>query len=1490
MKCSLHFSSLSKTAIVIVMAVLISLPSFAQPSNDNCNNAISRSSNTNCNPTNYRLRDATASSFTISGTPCVTGIHYDVWFSFTASGADQTATISNLGSSVTNPEVAIFSGTCAGTLTQLACGTTSATASGLTIGVVYFVRVSNVGAAITNNSDRFDLCIVHYNPPANNECSTSTLLTSGSSCNNTSSSIQNPTASSFTISGVPCVVGTHYDVWFRFVAVGVTQTATISALESGFTNPEVAIFSGTCGGTLTQLGCGSTTTTVSGLTIGTTYYVRVSNVGSIVTSSNSGFDICIFHQPLGPTNDFCTVATTLTSASACNNVTGNLRYATSVGPVSPGGCPSAGTATFDVWYTFVATSTTHAATVSNLGSNLTAANTYIQLFSGTCGSLTSRGCQPLSTNNGRLTDVSLTIGQTYFIRVYVTTNPIASSTSNWNFSICLQQPPPNDNCSGAITLISGASCSNTTGTLDLTIASVIGSSSGCLVAGTYFDVWYQFTATTASHTITLNGLGANFTTANARIMIFASCAAATPLGCAPGVTLTQTGLTTGLTYFVRVASLNANPSGPGTVANFNICITAAPSPPANDLCTGAITLVSGATCSNISGTIHNATASVPAVPGSCGIGTAPDVWFSFVAQSAYPQINLSTIGTNLQTNGRVQLLTGSCGGFVQVGSCHNIPGAASTIINTITNPGGTGLNVGQTYFVRITHNTLTSITTNGTFNICVTDPVPVATTVIDYAKTYVNLNDTVGGGTINPGDVLEIRATFVILGAAKNVDSIAFYDTLKAGMGLVYIPGSLSRRTNEGKVFRAYTDASADADAGWLTTVGADTAFQINMSNNATRTNRGAALNGNSRPTFYSNHIVMASYRVRVTAAYNTKINYGGGAFRYRDVAGNFGATISFPTDTLIVFESPSTCPDNVVQTNILGDEFNGTFGIAPNALVANQNRGTSVSTGYIYQPYPTGPSDYRYTIANNTSTTHTVGVTGTKPGGAGRLFSVWDISGDHTGAANINPNLSRGNAPCNPALPISSTNPCGYMLVVNAAYRTDQAFAFNVSGACPNTYYEISTWVKNLCYKCSADSTGRNASDAPSVPPYVPTVARTINNADSSGVWPNLAYEINGVDYYTTGNIYHGGVNVGSTQTGSDTINRWVRRAFVYRTGSTETDFVINIRNNAPGGGGNDWAMDDITLRTCLPTFEMSPTNNPSYCVNGSVNMAVRVQSNYNSYLYYEWERSTDGGVNWEPAPELPGVQTFTYSYDGVSYKDTVVYPTIIASTAINGYQYRIKTASTIANLSSGSCAVSNSNDIITLSVGGNCNVLQNELLKFNVQLNNDKSLLTWNVKEDNVSAYEIERSTDGVNFSYIDFVNAKGVGGAEVSYSFTDPTPVTGKTYYRLKIKTTNLNDGKYSNTLSVSLLKNSNFEISNLVNPFNTSLNFQLNSSKAEQVELQLTDALGHPLTSKKIFINKGSNSVFFEAPAYLQRGSYLLRIVSPSGSFYKIVQKQ
>jgi trimeric autotransporter adhesin len=1473
---------------------------FAQaPANDDCLNAISRTSSTSCNTNGYSLNNATASAG-IPGVPCVAGTHYDIWFKFTAGNAFHTATISNRGSNFTNPEVAIFDGTCAA-LVQLACGTTTATATGLTIGNVYYVRVSNVGAAAITSNGGFDICITNPGtPPTNDECSTAISRTSSTSCNNNGYSLRYATASAG-IPGVPCVAGVHYDVWFSFTAVGTSHTATISNLSSGITNPEVSIFSGTCAA-LVQQACGTTTATATGLIIGTTYYVRISNVGTAVTS-NGGFDICITHPNPPPANDNCIGATTLTPGYTCSSVTATLRNANNSAPTGACGGATA-TTTYDVWFTFQATSTTQAVTVGNLGSNLSSASTYVEMLSGTCaGPLTSLGCQAVSVTGGRLTLTTLTAGTFYFVRVYVVSNPSSTSTTStkWNFDICVQQPPANDDCAGAVNLTPGAACTNTAGTLDLSTPSAA-VPLGCFAAGTYYDVWYSFVATASlTHTITLGNLGSSFTAP--RIQVYGGvCGALVPLPLGAGCPLvlgatthTLVGLTPGTTYYVRIANFNVNPSGPGSVANFNICVTTAVNtPPANDLCSGAISLTSGTSCSNISGTILNATATggLPA----CGNAGSPDVWYSFVAQSAFPVITLSGVGANLTTAApRIQLFSGTCGTLTQLtGACVASP------LNTATTPGGAGLTVGTIYYIRITTLNLAGPVAAGTYNynICVTDPNSTGSAIIDYAKSYVNITDGTVGGTINPGDVLEIRATLVVnrnsTPAHRAIDSVAFNDTLRAGMGLAYNPGTIATRTNEGKIYKSFTDVSSDADAGWYITGGAgtDTTIQINMGIGAGRTARGI-IRSSSKPSNFGNTcIIMATYRVTVNAAYGTKINYGGGAFTYRDSVTGVFKTINFPYDSLMVYDAVGICPNTSGQTNILGDEVNGTFG-APAASAGSQNRGTSPNTNYAYQALTSGgPQDYFYAVPNNTSGTNATNQTVSKTNpSATRVFNVWDITGDHTGAANP----AKGNKPCDPTAPISASNPCGYMLVVNAAYRTDVAFSFNVSGACPSTYYEISTWVKNICSKCGCDSNGVGAPNNGALPlpvPYIPTIpAGVANFADSSGIRPNLAYEINGVDYYTTGDIPHLGIGIGATQAASDTLNTWTRKAFVYKTETTQTSFNLTIRNNAPGGGGNDWVLDDVTLRTCFPNMAYSPSLVPTICENNILIINDTIRSIFNNYVEYKWQRSSNGGVTWTDIAGTNATGTPTLVSGMYQYVATYTIPPAFTTASNTGDIYRAVVATTSSNLAS-SCNFSDPLPI-TVSIIPACGPpLLTDLLSVSGKLINDKARISWvTAREEGNVSYRVERSNNGINFTFLGIVDGYNNHNAEKNYyNLDDPQAVSGKAYYRIVVLSNQV-EKKYSRTIELSLSETKNKVLTGVINPFYNELQYEISSPAAALAKVELIDNSGKTVIRLNQHINQGVNALAINNTGGIPTGIYLLRVtINGTVSSYRVLKGQ
>ncbi|HRF23350.1 MAG TPA: hypothetical protein PLR98_04280, partial [Chitinophagaceae bacterium] len=89
-------------------------------------------------------------------------------------------------------------------------------------------------------------------------------------------------------------------------------------------------------------------------------------------------------------------------------------------------------------------------------------------------------------------------------------------------------------------------------------------------------------------------------------------------------------------------------------------------------------------------------------------------------------------------------------------------------------------------------------------------------------------------------------------------------------------------------------------------------------------------------------------------------------------------------------------------------------------------------------------------------------------------------------------------------------------------------------------------------------------------------------------------------------------------------------KKGFTYLTGPFQTSFTLKFFNNAPGGGGNDWALDDISVSTCSPNMVYAPSNNPKVCDSNSIQIQDTIRSFFNNYVYYKWQRSTDGGGTW--------------------------------------------------------------------------------------------------------------------------------------------------------------------------------------------------------------------------------------------------------------------
>ncbi|MEI9959316.1 MAG: hypothetical protein WDM90_24050 [Ferruginibacter sp.] len=184
-----------------------------------------------------------------------------------------------------------------------------------------------------------------------------------------------------------------------------------------------------------------------------------------------------------------------------------------------------------------------------------------------------------------------------------------------------------------------------------------------------------------------------------------------------------------------------------------------------------------------------------------------------------------------------------------------------------------------------------------------------------------------------------------------------------------------------------------------------------------------------------------------------------------------------------------------------------------------------------------------------------------------------------------------------------------GAYMLVNASYNPGDFFLTTVSDLCPNTTYEFAAWVLNIL---------RNP-----------------------GIKPNITFSIETSDgtilqQFSTGDILE---NPNPT---------WIKYGFFFTTPANNPVIVLRMRNNAPGGIGNDLALDDITFRPCSNVLvsttvqggnssdiiNICDDNNNEFTFSGSIS------AGYVSPVYF-WQVSTDSGKTWT---DIAGANSLTY------------------------------------------------------------------------------------------------------------------------------------------------------------------------------------------------------------------------------------------------------
>lgn len=163
-------------------------------------------------------------------------------------------------------------------------------------------------------------------------------------------------------------------------------------------------------------------------------------------------------------------------------------------------------------------------------------------------------------------------------------------------------------------------------------------------------------------------------------------------------------------------------------------------------------------------------------------------------------------------------------------------------------------------------------------------------------------------------------------------------------------------------------------------------------------------------------------------------------------------------------------------------------------------------------------------------------------------------------------------------------------------------------------------------------------------------------------------------------------------------------------------------------------------------------------------------------------------------------------------------------------------------------------------------------------------RNQLRWTTAtEINNRGFEVQRSTDGLNYVTIGFVNSTALNGnssSAINYDFTDNTLSGSRQYYRLR----QVDLGgtmKLSQVLLIRDTRVSGKGIEALYpNPAKDWINLLITATVREKVTLMLLDQSGKQLLQRVMQVESGSNSLTIPV-SQLPAGTYIVKLICEEG---------
>lgn len=169
--------------------------------------------------------------------------------------------------------------------------------------------------------------------------------------------------------------------------------------------------------------------------------------------------------------------------------------------------------------------------------------------------------------------------------------------------------------------------------------------------------------------------------------------------------------------------------------------------------------------------------------------------------------------------------------------------------------------------------------------------------------------------------------------------------------------------------------------------------------------------------------------------------------------------------------------------------------------------------------------------------------------------------------------------------------------------------------------------------------------------------------------------------------------------------------------------------------------------------------------------------------------------------------------------------------------------------------------------------------LIDFSALKNGNTVQLQWSTAaEQNTASFEIDRSSNGNDFSPVGSLTAAGNSSEIKNYTFTD-IPPAGSWLYRLKMIDQD-ERFTYSPILRIDAGATAH-PFSAWPNPFRQQLTLTAEAAEPTKTRLTIRDISGRVLSQQDLTLQKGINSFSLPTTALTAKGIYLLNLVSPHG---------